>query len=77
MLLGTSEAGFLVYMLTGTEIFLIPPHPLTNFEIKKYHQNEFILQSFYRVYSRYNFPNKINDGAYVINLDGCADVKLI
>ena len=44
---------------------LIPPHPLTNFEIQKYYQNE---PKFNAVYSRNNLP-KINDGAYVINLD--------
>ena len=44
---------------------LIPPHPLTNFEIQKYHQNEW---RFNCVYSRNNLP-KIKHGAYVINLD--------
>ena len=41
------------------------PHPLTNFEIQKYYQNE---PKFHGVYSRNNLP-KIKDGAYVINLD--------
>ena len=41
------------------------PHPLTNFEIQKYSQNE---PKFNGVYSRNNLP-KIKDGAYVINLD--------
>ena len=41
------------------------PHPLTNFEIQKYYQNE---HKFNGIYSRNNLP-KINDGAYVINLD--------
>ena len=40
------------------------PHPLTNFEIQKYYQNE---PRFNRIYSRNNLP-KIKDGAYVINL---------
>ena len=44
----------------------MPPHPLTNFEIQKYYQNE---PRFNRVYSRDNLPVKIKDGAYVINLD--------
>ena len=44
---------------------LIPPHPLTNFEIQKYYQNE---PKFNGVYSRNNL-SKINDGAHVINLD--------
>ena len=39
--------------------FLIPPHPLTNFEIQKYYQNT---PRFNGVCSRENFPNKINDG---------------
>ena len=41
------------------------PHPLTNFEIQKYYQNE---PKFNGVYSRNNLP-KIKDGEYVINLD--------
>ena len=45
--------------------FLMPPHPLTNFEIEKHYQNE---PEFNGVYSRNNLP-KIKDGAYVINLD--------
>ena len=32
---------------------LIPSHPLTNFEIQKYYQNE---PRFNRVYSRNNLP---------------------
>ena len=50
--------------------FLIPPHPLTNFEIQKY-KNE---PRFNGVFSRNNLPKKIKDGAYVINLDEYADV---
>ena len=49
----------------------MPPHPLTNFEIQKYYQNE---PRFNGVYSRDNLPKKIKDGAYVINLDEYADV---
>ena len=45
--------------------FLILPHPLNNFDIQKYYQNEPKLNG---VYSRDNLP-KINDGTYVINLD--------
>ena len=51
--------------------FLIPPHPLTNFEIQKYYKNE---PWFNGVFSRYNLPKKIKDGAYVINIDEYADV---
>ena len=43
----------------------MPPHPLTNFEIQKYYQNE---PKFNGAYSRNNLP-KIKDGASVINLD--------
>ena len=42
----------------------MPPHPLTNFEIQKYYQNE---PKFKGVYSINNLP-KIKNGAYVINL---------
>ena len=41
------------------------PHPLTNFEIQKYYQNE---PKFDGVYSRNNSP-KIKYGAYVIKPD--------
>ena len=51
--------------------FLIPPHPLTSFEIQKYYQNE---PRFNKVYSRDNLPDKINNGAYVINLHEFFDI---
>ena len=41
------------------------PHPLTNFEIKKYYENE---PKFNGVYSRNNL-SKIKDGSYIINLN--------
>ena len=41
------------------------PHPLTNFEIQKYYQNE---PKFNGVFSRNNLP-KIKGGVYIINLD--------
>ena len=44
---------------------------MTNFEIQKYYQNE---PRFNGVYSRDNLPNKIKDGAYVINLDEYSDI---
>ena len=47
------------------------PHPLTNFEIQAYYQNEPRLIG---VYSRDNLPNKIKDGAYIINLDEYSDI---
>ena len=51
--------------------YLIPPHPLTNFEIQKYYQNK---PRFNGVFSRNNLPKKIKDGAYVIKADEYADV---
>ena len=53
--------------------FLIPPHPLTNFEIQRYYQNE---PRFNGVFSRNNLPKTIKDGAYAINLDEYADVGM-
>ena len=50
---------------------LITPHPLTNFEIKEYYENE---PRFNGVYSRDNLPKTIKDGSYVINLDEYPDV---
>ena len=49
----------------------MPPHPLTNFEIQKYYQNE---PRFNGVYSRDNLT-KIKDGAYIINLDKYSDIE--
>ena len=43
----------------------MPPDPLTNLEIQKYHQNE---PKFNGVYSWNNLP-KIKDGEYIKNLD--------
>ena len=40
-------------------------HPLTNFEIRRYYQNE---PKFNSVYSRNNLP-KIKDEVYLMNLD--------
>ena len=48
------------------------PHPLTNFEIQKYYQNE---PRFNGVYSKDNLPDKIKDGAYVINFNEYSDIK--
>ena len=47
------------------------PHPLTNFEIMKYYENE---SRFDAVYSRDNLPYKTKDGSYVINLDEYSDI---
>ena len=51
----------------------MPPHPLTNFEIKEYYENE---PRFNGVYSRDNLPKTIKNGAYVINLDEYEDVGI-
>ena len=51
----------------------MPRHPLTNFQIKKYYQNE---PRFNGVFSRDNLSKKIKNGAYVINLDEYADVGI-
>ena len=45
-------------------------HPLNNFEIQKYYQNE---PRFNGVYSRCNLQ-KIKDRAYVVNLDEYSDI---
>ena len=62
----------------------LPPHPLTNFEIQEYYQNE---HKFNGVFSRDNVPNNNNNirpkglgsavksGAYVINLDKYHDMR--
>ena len=51
--------------------FLLPPHPLTSFEIQKYYQNE---SRFNGLYSINNLPKEIKDGTCVIILDEYADV---
>ena len=51
--------------------FLMPPHPLTNFEIQRYYQN---VPRSNGVFSINNLPKTIKDGEYVINLDEYADV---
>ena len=50
--------------------FLMPPYPLTNFDVQKYYQNE---PRFNDVCSRNNLP-KIKDRSYVINLDEYSDI---
>ena len=40
------------------------PHPLTNFELELYYQNEPIFNG---VFSRNNLPKTKNDGAYETN----------
>ena len=50
--------------LRAGQKFLVPSHPLTNFEIQKCYQNE---PKFNGVYSRNNLL-KLRNGPYVINL---------
>ena len=84
MLLGTLGASLLGHLLTGGKgairagegikkeksNLIIPFHPLTNFEISEYYENE---PRFNGVYSRDNLPANIKKGAYVINLDEYED----
>ena len=49
----------------------MPSHLFTNFEIQEYYKNQLKLNG---VYSRDNLPNKIKDGAYIINLDEYSDI---
>ena len=57
----------------------MPPHLLTNFEIQKYYKNhaKWSLKNeikFNGFFSRDNLPNKIKDGAHIINLDEYSDI---
>ena len=69
---GNKKGKGIVRASTGKKLgFLMPCHPLTNFEIQRYYQNE---PRFNGVFSRNNLPLKIKDGVYLINLDEYADV---
>ena len=50
----------------------MPPHPLTNFEVQKYYQNE---PRFNGVFSRENLAKKMKNGTVVINVDEYAGVS--
>ena len=53
----------------------MPPHPLTNFIIQKYYQNEPRFNGFYsKYYLRKRSFAEIKDGAYIINLDEYSDI---
>ena len=67
---GTIRAGYGSKRASLKKI-LTPPHPLTNFEIQEYYQNE---PRFYGVFSRDNILNSIKNGAYVINIDEYHDI---
>ena len=49
------------------------PHPLTNFEIRKYYQNGPRFNGAYSI----NNLSKIKDGAYIINLDDCESIETL
>ena len=66
---GTIRAGYL--RVFHKKFLTLPPHPLTNFELQEYYQNE---PRFNGVFSRDNLPNNIKNGGYVINLDEYHDV---
>ena len=74
LLLGTLGASLGGNLLSGKGIkkkSLMAPHPLANFEIRKYYEN---VPKFNGVYSRNSLPKIIKTGAHVINLDEYADV---
>ena len=50
---------------------MLTPHPLRNFGIQLYYQSK---PRFNGVYSRYNLPDKVKDGAYIVNLDEYSDI---
>ena len=48
----------------------MPTHPLTNFDIRRYYQNE---SRFNRFFQRDDLPNQIKDGACVIDIEEYGD----
>ena len=68
---GTIRAGYGSKRPSLKKILTLPVHPLTNFEIQEYYQNE---PRFNGVFSRDNLPNNIKNGAYVIDLDEYHDI---
>ena len=50
---------------------ILLPHPLTNFEIQEYYQNE---PRFNGVFSRDKLCSPVKNSAYVINLDEYHDI---
>ena len=67
----TARVGYGSTKPSLKNFFLIPPHLLRNFEIQMYYQHEPRFNGFC---SRDNLPDKIKDGAYVINLDEYSDI---
>ena len=71
---GTIRTGYGSKEPSLKKFLTLPAHPLTNFEIQEYYQNE---PRFNGVFSRDNLPNNnnnIKNGAYVINLDEYHDI---
>ena len=68
---GTIRAGYGSQKTFHKNFLTLPAHPLTNFEIQEYYQNE---PRFNGVFSRDNLPNIIKNSAYVINLDEYHDI---
>ena len=68
---GTIRAGYGSKRPSVKKFLTVLAHPLTNFEIQEYYQNE---PRFNGVFSRDNVPNTIKNGAYVINLDEYHDI---
>ena len=69
---GTIRAGYGSKRPSLKKFLTLPAHPLTNFEIQEYYQNE---PRFNGVFSRDNLPNNIKNSAYVINLDEYCDIR--
>ena len=59
--MNTAGEGIIRVGYESRKWFLMPPYPLTNFEIQNYYQNEPRLNG---VYSRDNLPGKIKDGIF-------------
>ena len=74
---GAARAGYGSKRSSLKKNLTLTPHPLTNFEIQEYYQNESRLNG---VFSRDNLlnnnnnNNNIKNGAYVINLDEYRDI---
>ena len=69
--MNTAGEGIIRVGYESRKWFLMPPHPLTNFKIQNYYQNEPRLNV---VYSTDNLSGKIKDGAYLINPDVNSDI---
>ena len=68
---GTIRAGYGSKRPSLKKFLTLPPHPLTNFEVQEYYQNE---PRFNGVFSGDNLGSSVKNGAYVINLDEYHDI---